>query len=320
MSANIAYGREAVIDRKSLKTYTDRRSDAQGLFFLVRHFLVLFATGALVVLAIGSWWVLPAMILHGAVMALLFAPVHECSHATPFRSRWLNESVYWLVCLIYVVPPSMFRHSHLAHHRYTQIRGSDPDMVLPRNSTVLDYANYVAAIPFWKRGIHWLFTLPLGKIAEKHRHFIPDSVVPKIKREGQTILCIYLAIALTAIAFQSWLPLWLWVLPRLLGEPFMRWLRIAEHAECAESADLTENTRTTKAQGWLHASFWNMPYHSEHHLCPAVPFHVLPEFHAEVADKLLPVASGYLSVHGEVLRKLRAHTGVTWGEPQAEAT
>lgn len=255
MSASFAYGREAVIDRKSLKAYTDRRSDAQGLFFLARHFLVLFATGALVVLAIGSWWVLPAMILHGAVMALLFAPAHECSHATPFRSRWLNESVYWLVCLIYILPPSMFRHSHLAHHRYTQIRGSDPDMVLPHNSTVWDYANYVSAIPFWKRGIHWLFTLPLGKIAEKHRHFIPDSVVPKIKREGQIVLCIYAAIALTAIAFQSWLPLWLWILPRFLGEPFMRWLRIAEHAECAESADLTENTRTTRAQGWLHALF-----------------------------------------------------------------
>ena len=104
MSASFAYGREAVIDRKSLKAYTDRRSDAQGLFFLARHFLVLFATGALVVLAIGSWWVLPAMILHGAVMALLFAPAHECSHATPFRSRWLNESVYWLVCLIYILP------------------------------------------------------------------------------------------------------------------------------------------------------------------------------------------------------------------------
>ena len=320
MSQVFAYGREAVIDRKSLKTYTDRRSDAQGLISLARHFLVLFATGAIVVLTVGTWWVLPATILHGAVMALLFAPVHECSHATPFRSRWLNEGVYWLVCLIYMVPPNMFRHSHLAHHRYTQIRGSDPDMVLPRNSTVWDYAYYISAIPFWKRGFHWMFTLPLGNIAEQHSHFIPDSVIPKIKREGQIILCIYAAIALIAIAFQSWLPLWLWILPRFLGEPFMRWLRIAEHAECVESADLTENTRTTKAQSWLHALFWNMSYHSEHHLCPAVPFYVLPELHEVVRDNLRPVAAGYVAVHAEVLRNLRARSGATWNEPQAEAT
>lgn len=319
MPSDFAYGREAVIDRKTLKKYTDRRSDAQGLLFLARHFLVLIGTGALVVLAIGTWWLLPAVILHGFVMAFLFAPMHECSHATPFRTRWLNESVYFAVCLIYIVPPNMFRHSHLAHHRYTQIRGSDPDMVLPRNSTMWDYAYYVSGIPFWMRGVRWLFTLPLGRIGQKERLFIPDSAVPRIKREGRAFLVIYGAIALVAIALQWWLPLWLWILPRLLGEPFMRWVRIAEHAECEESADLRENTRTTRAQGWLHALFWNMSYHSEHHLCMAVPFHVLPELHAAIGDKLFPVAPGYFPVHGEVLRNLRARTGVTWTEAQAES-
>ena len=320
MPSEFAYGREAVIDRKTLKRYTDRRSDAKGLFFLARHFLVLFATGALVVLGIGTWWMLPAMILHGIVMALLFAPVHECSHATPFRARRLNEGVYWLVCLIYNVPPHMFRHSHLAHHRYTQIRGSDPDMVLPRNSTVWDYLYYVSAIPFWIRGVQWFFTLPFGKIAEQHRHFIPESAIPKIKREGWIIWAVYGSVAVIAVVLESWMPLWLWILPRLMGEPYMRWLRIAEHAECEESADLTVNTRTTRAPGWLHALFWNMSYHSEHHLCPAVPFHVLPELHKMVAGALFPVASGYLAVHAEVLRNLRTRTGATWtAEPQAEA-
>ena len=320
MTSDFAFGREAVIDRKSLKQYTGRRSAARGLLFLARHLLVLIATGALVVLSIGTWWFLPAMILHGMVMALLFAPVHECSHATPFRTHWLNEGAFWLVCLIYMVPPNMFRHSHLAHHRYTQIRGSDPDMVLPRNSTVWDYLYYVSAIPFWIRGVNWMVSLPFGKIAEKHRHFIPDSTIEKTKREGRIILAVYGTIALGAVLAQSWMPLWLWVLPRFLGEPFMRWLRIAEHAECEESADLTKNTRTTRAPGWLHALFWNMSYHSEHHLCPAVPFHVLPEFHGVVADKLYPVASGYFAVHGEVLGNLRGHRGATWTEPQTEAS
>ena len=260
------------------------------------------------------------MFLHGAVMALLFAPVHECSHATPFRTRWLNEGVYWLLCLIYVVPPNMFRHSHLAHHRYTQIRGSDPDMVLPRHSTIWDYFYYVSAVPFWIRGFQWLFMLPFGKTSQRRNHFIPASALSKMKREGRIILVIYGGIALASIAFQSWIPLWLWVLPRLMGEPYMRWLRIAEHAECVESADLTVNTRTTRTHSWLRALFWNMPYHSEHHLCPAVPFHVLPELHAVVANKLHPVASGYLSVHREVLRKLRARTGATWFNTESQST
>jgi fatty acid desaturase len=317
MASDFAYGREAVIDRKALKKYTDRRSDASGLLFLARHLAALVVTGSFVVLTFGTWWILPAIILHGMVMALLFAPVHECSHATPFRTRWLNEGAFWLVCLIYMVPPNMFRHSHLAHHRYTQIRGSDPDMVLPRNSTVWDYLYYVSAIPFWIRGFDWMISLPFGKISEKQRLFIPDGTINKTKREGRIILFVYASIFLGAVIAQSWMPLWLWILPRFLGEPFMRWLRIAEHAECEESADLSRNTRTTRAPGWLHALFWNMSYHSEHHLCPAVPFHVLPEFHEVVGGKLYPVASGYTAVHREVLSNLLSHQGVTWAESQA---
>ena len=316
MANDFAYGREAVIDRKSLVKFTNRRNNSRGLLFIIRHFLVLFITGYLVFISLGTWWIIPSMILHGFVMALLFAPVHECSHATPFRTRWLNEGAFWLVCLVYIVPPNMFRHSHLAHHRYTQIRGSDPDMVLPRNSTIWDYLYYVSGIPFWIRGFNWMISLPFGKISEKQRLFIPESTIEKTKHEGRIILAVYAFILLGAVFLQSWMPLWLWLLPRFIGEPFMRWLRIAEHAECEESADLTRNTRTTRAPIWLHALFWNMSYHSEHHLCPAVPFHILPEFHEAVGKKLYPMASGYGTVHGEVLSNLLNRRGVTWAEPQ----
>ena len=161
-----------------------------------------------------------------------------------------------------------------------------------------------------------MISLPFGKISEKQRLFIPESTIEKTKREGRIILAVYAFILLGAVFLQSWMPLWLWLLPRFIGEPFMRWLRIAEHAECEESADLTRNTRTTRAPIWLHALFWNMSYHSEHHLCPAVPFHILPEFHEAVGKKLYPVASGYGTVHGEVLSNLLNRRGVTWAEPQ----
>ena len=165
-----------------------RSQRRKGPLFLARHFLVLIATGSLVVLAMGTWWLLPAMILHGFVMAFLFGPVHECSHVTPFRTRWLNSAVYWLLTLIYIVPPSMFPLLRSGQHRYTQIRGSDPDMVLPRNSTVWHYNYYVSALPFWMRGARWMFTLPFGLIGDKERHFIPDTAVPGLKSEGRIIL------------------------------------------------------------------------------------------------------------------------------------
>ena len=43
--------------------------------------------------ALATWgmegtWILPAMFLHGVVIVHLFAPFHESTHGTAFRSRW----------------------------------------------------------------------------------------------------------------------------------------------------------------------------------------------------------------------------------------
>jgi fatty acid desaturase len=40
---------------------------------------------------------------------------------------------------------------------------------------------------------------------------------------------------------------------------------------------------------------WNMPYHAEHHVCPAVPFHKLPELHGLMRTELKETAQGYIA-------------------------
>src|SRR3546814_8662605 len=68
------------------------RSDLPGLIRLATHLAVMAATGALVWLALGTWWLLlPAMLLHGIVLVACFAPFHEGSHYTAFRSRRSEE-------------------------------------------------------------------------------------------------------------------------------------------------------------------------------------------------------------------------------------
>ena len=312
---DVARGREAVIDRKAVKRFTVR-SDGWGLVYLGGHMAALLLTGALVWQCRASALLLPTILLHGFVMCFLFAPVHECAHATPFRTRWLNEGAYWLLCLVYLVPPDVFRHSHLAHHRYTQIRGRDPDMVLPRQATLGDYLWYVSGIPFWRRNFLWLILHAMGRIEPVQVYFLPRQRHRRMFREARVTLAVYAVILAGAAAAGEWsAPLILWLLPRFLGEPCMRWMRIAEHGECAEGPDLRRNTRTTRAPAWLRALFWNMSYHAEHHLVPAVPFHALPALHAAVGSRLHPVAEGYFAVHGTALAALRAQGGVTWGQP-----
>ncbi len=311
MAIDGAFGREQVISSEELAPYLTR-NNCDGLIQLAGHMALMVGTGFLIYCSLDSAWVWAAMLAHGIVLAFLFAPVHECSHRTPFKSRRLNDTVYWLVALIYLVPPNFFRYAHATHHKYTQIRGWDPDMVLPRQATLWHYLYYVSAFPFFKRNLLWLLRHAGGRITPSQRYYLPANKDTVVIGEARIIWLIYGAIATTAFWFESWAPVTYWLLPRLMGEPVMRWLRIAEHGECPETPDLRENTRTTYAPRWLHFLFWNMSYHAEHHLSPMVPFHALPRFHERVKDEVFPAADSYGAVHADVLRKITSGEGVTW--------
>lgn len=311
-----AFIADEVITRKLLKPFT-KRTNRHGIINFTGHMSFLAATSVLVNFSLGSWYIIPAMAAHGIIMAFLFAPVHECSHGTPFRSRWLNELVYWIVCLIYIVPPVFFRYAHAAHHTYTQIRGSDPDMVLPRRASIFDYISYISAVPFWTRNIGWFIRHASGSIHPSQQYYLPENENHRVIHEARIILALYVAIGAGAFYLGSWAPLTYWIVPRLIGEPVMRWIRIAEHAECAEGGDLSKNTRTTVAPAWMRFIFWNMPYHSEHHLSPIVPFHALPRFHEEVKEYLHPIGESYSQVHVKVIKNLANKQGVTWVEDGA---
>ena len=95
-----------------------------------------------------------------------------------------------------------------------------------------------------------------------------------------------------------------WLLPRFLGEPIQRVIRVAEHVGCAESADLLENTRTTETSALVAALAWQMPYHAEHHLFPNVPFHALPKLHGIVGDKVIVESRGYVAGQKDLIRAL----------------
>lgn len=306
MEKEVAYGAELVLPRATLKKLA-RRNNWVGILFLCGHFALLGLTGYGIYAASGTAWMLPAMAVHGIVMAFLFAPMHELSHGTAFRSRWLNEAAFRLISFIYVSPPVFFRYFHAAHHTYTQIRGKDPDIVLPGPASWGDYLYYVSSIPLWRRNAAWFVNHAMGRISERDSWYVPKDEWPRVYREARVLLFLYALVAIGSVALSTWAALIYWIIPRLMGEPVMRWIRVAEHVGCDYTPDLRRNTRTTRPSLLLRGIFWNMSYHAEHHLCPAVPFHALPKLHREAGHKLHPVGTGYLAVHREVLGKVLDH-------------
>ena len=50
----------------------------------------------------------------------LFAPLHECSHSTAFKSKLLNQLVMFFCGMVHLMPSIWFREFHMQHHRHTQ--------------------------------------------------------------------------------------------------------------------------------------------------------------------------------------------------------
>ena len=290
------------IDR-ALLLNLNRRSDMRGLRHLAGHVLLLLITGALLGVSVGSWWIVPAMVLHGIVLIALFAPLHEAIHRTAFRTRWLNDTVAWVCGLLLVLPPEYFRFFHFAHHRHTQDPLNDPELASPKPATLGQWLAQVSGWNYWRAELAGLVTHALGRTPEP---FLAASrAAARVVAEARTALAVYVLIAGVALIARSWAPLVFWVLPALAGQPFLRFYLLAEHTLCPLVPDMLANSRTTRSNAVVRFLAWNMPYHAEHHAFPSVPFHALPALHRDLRPDLKVIAPGYIAVNRAIFRSLQ---------------
>ena len=116
------------IERAQLKSLA-RRSNRPGLAYLAVWAFLLAATGALVWFTLGTAYVWGAMFVYGVVMSVpSYALSHETAHGTAFRTRRLNEAVFWFTSLLYGEEPLHRRYTHTNHHTHTWYVGLDSQM------------------------------------------------------------------------------------------------------------------------------------------------------------------------------------------------
>lgn len=278
------------------------RSDLRGAMRLAAHLGCMAGTGLLVLLAQPVWYLLiPAMALHGFTIVTLFAPMHECVHRTAFASRGANVAVGWLAGVLSFYNSTFYWYFHSWHHRYTQDPARDPELIYPKARSRLEYLREISAVMFWVRRAIDYPGLALGRTARMP--FVPDYARREIALSMSAQLLIYL-IAAVSIALGHWAVLYYWFLPVLLAQPFLRALLIAEHSGCSLNSNGFTNTRTTLARWPVRLLMWNMPFHAEHHLYPAIPFHQLPALHVKIRDRLAHVAASYPAANAAILRSL----------------
>jgi fatty acid desaturase len=278
------------------------RSDLRGTRRLAAHLGCMAATTLLVWLAMPFWYLLlPAMTLHGFTIVTLFAPMHECVHRTAFASRRANAVVGWLAGVLSFYNSTYYWYFHSWHHRYTQDPARDPELMFPKARDRRGYLREISAIMFWFRRAIDYPALAVGRTGGLP--FVPESARRRIAFSMLAQLAIYLAAAVS-IVFDWSFALYYWFLPTLLAQPLLRAILIAEHTGCSRDTNGLTNTRTTLGAFPIRLLMWNMPYHAEHHLYPAVPFHHLPALHAKLREHLAHVAPSYVAANRAIVRSL----------------
>ncbi len=262
------------------------RSDAPARLRLAFHFGAIAAMGAWIAAGWPLWWAL--IVPQGVMIAFTFAIAHEATHRTLLVSERWNDAAGHVSGFLIALPFLWFRWFHLAHHRHTNDPAQDPELSGPRPATRAQWAWHVSGLPYWAAEARVIWRLARGRADDG---FIPPGARARVVAEARWMRAGY-ALALASLAVTPVL-LWVWLLPVLIGQMALRVFLLAEHADCPQVPDMFANTRTTFTTRLLRLVTWNASFHVEHHVCPQVPFHRLPDLHRLMRAELRETADGY---------------------------
>jgi len=276
-----------------------KRSDLAGIKQAVCHFGLILLCGLYFYFRLPLWqFFVP---VQGILIVFLFTALHETIHGTPFKSSWLNSLISHICGFIIFLPAAWFKHFHFAHHRHTNDIDLDPELATPKPKTLFEYYYYLTGIPV---GISLLKTLVNNALGKNQDTFVARNHHKTITNESRTYLLIYALLFIISLLLSSTILLWLWLIPMMIGQPFLRAYLLAEHALCPQVNNMLLNSRTTLTNRFIRFLAWNMPYHAEHHSLPSVPFHKLPELHQHLKDHLATIENGYSEFHNKIVTRL----------------
>lgn len=288
------------VDRSALKELS-KRSTGHSLLRLL-YFVALLAGAAAATVytsRIHLLLALPTLYFYFFVYGFWVAPGHELQHQIVFArsATWLSEIIFYLVQALMWNSPTYARVSHRLHHRYTMVRGVDPETEWPEVVTSKWLQRYVMelvgrilvvwAVVELVKHIVLQVKRACGMKDRMMREHCTEHQVRAIQIESISILIFHVAIAYVAISFQVW---WLLVFVTIAWQigSAMEWLwHATKHiARPFNVKDHRINTRSIKVSPFIRSIFWGLDHHVDHHLYPGVPSKNLPELHRILEPEL----------------------------------
>ena len=293
------------IDRKKLRGLM-KRDDAHGIAFFLAWLGLVCCSGYLVYISRSAWTLVPAMVLHGAILSFSYAASHECAHGTAFKTRWLNEFVFWITSVIFIEEPLYRRYSHTSHHTHTWFNGKDAQKIYGNPLSWWAYLSQTSGLAMPVVALWTLCRVAIGNVNDVEREFTPASEIKKMINNARWMLAIYSGLVLWAVLLQTTAPFVYFFIPRVLGGWLVNLFINTQHMcmdEDVEDHRYSSNTIRCGPMGRL--LYWNMNYHIEHHIFPTVPFHSLRALRDEIRGELPREAGGVFSTNAKIVGAIR---------------
>lgn len=218
-----------------------------------------------------------AVIIIGSRQRALATILHEASHGTMAKNRYLNSAMgtFFSGYLIFQTF-SGYRKSHVkGHHGKFGNKSDDPDYKYAMEEGL--YSPNDSSVGFFKK--HIVKPFFLSKVPSYLRYLVFfrfGKNQENNKNELITILLYWLAIIAASIYYDVYLLLVLfWVVPYLTSFQIVGWfIELAEHYPLMsnkKSLYMTRNRHSSGIEKFL-TSMHSENYHLVHHLAPKIPF------------------------------------------------
>jgi fatty acid desaturase len=290
------------VPRKRMKELM-RRSDYPAIRDTIIWLGAMVVCGTLGVVFWGGWLAVPFFLIYGVLYGSASdSRWHECGHGTAFKSRWMDDSVYWLASFMVMKDPTVWRWSHARHHTDTLILGRDPEIQVMRPARLARILANLVGLVDVPVAMRDMVLHAAGRLTTEESTFIPETERAKVFRTARIWVAIYAATIAACVLTGSILPVMLIGGGRMYGAYMLYIYGLTQHAGMGENVlDHRLNTRTVYMNRINRFLYWNMNYHVEHHMFPMTPYHRLPELHEEIKHDLAPAYPSMWAAYKEII-------------------
>ncbi|MEC8833097.1 MAG: fatty acid desaturase [Pseudomonadota bacterium] len=299
-----------------------QRDDLRGWLQTLGHLGYFFGTGVLAYFAflnidpLNWYWSFPLLLLalfvHGTMGPFMgLIAVHELMHRTVFKSKQLNAFFERVYAFISWSDYLWYQGSHPPHHGATCHEAYDGEvpLALLARARIERKKNWIRLLVFnptatWQK-LKLVWRHARGHVHGRwYNHVLPeaDPAVRRRHRNWARILLIGHGVLAAMFVVTGH---WFLIVVFTFGTFYCGWLGFLcgfpQHYGLNPNVpDFRYNTRTFTCS-WLPAFYyWNMQYHLEHHMFPAVPFYNLPKLRAAIAHDLPPATHGLIATWREL--------------------